>query len=84
MKKPGKAFRVLRYLSMVGQLGLGLVGPAVVFTLLGVWLCRTFGWGSWLIALLFLLGLLGGIVSTVRTVYAYHQITKKESESDED
>lgn len=74
--------RVLRHLGMVGQLGLGLVGPGVCGTLLGVWICRTFAVGSWLIALLLLLGIAGGIISTLRTLYAYREITRKEDESD--
>lgn len=82
MDSKNSLLRALRHIGMVGQLGLGLIGPAVVFTLIGVAICHYTGCGGWLIALLFILGLLGGIVTTIRTVFAYQQITKKEEERD--
>ena len=84
MDSKNSLLRALRHIGMVGQLGLGLVGPAVVFTLIGVAICHYTDCGGWLIALLFVLGLLGGIVATIRTVFAYQQITKKEEERIED
>ncbi len=50
----------MKMLIWMTQLGLSLVIPLTCFSLLGVWLHMSLGWGKWAVAAGILLGLLSG------------------------
>ncbi len=71
--------KVLRGIVLVGQLGISLMTPPVVMALLGVWLQRRFGLGTWVILLALLVGLLAAASSAVRF---YRRMTAAESKKE--
>lgn len=72
--------KVLRGIVLVGQLGISLITPPVVMALLGVWLQRRFGLGTWVILLTLLVGLLTAASSAVRF---YRRMTAAERKKEE-
>ena len=64
--------KVMSYLVWLTQLGLSVAVPLAGFVLLGVWLCRSRGWGAWVIPVGILLGLMGaagGLYSGFKTLH---------------
>ena len=49
----------LSLLVWLGQLGLSVAGPLAGFILLGVWLNKSLGWGSWTVWVGIILGVTG-------------------------
>ena len=63
----------LNMLIWVTQLGLSVVVPMAGFVLLGVWLCRSCGWGQWAIWA----GVILGIYSAVEGLRASLKILER-------
>lgn len=64
--------KALRYLVWLTQLGLSVAVPLAGFIFLGVWLHNSKGWGGWTVAagiLLGLMGAVGGLVDSFRTLH---------------
>jgi hypothetical protein len=53
-------------LAMVGQLGITLIVPILLFTFLGVWLSERFSLGVWVIILGVFIGLLTAFCSFIQ------------------
>ncbi len=71
-------FRFLNALVWLTQLGLSAAGPPVVFILLGSWLHKSLGWGSWTVTVGVILGVLGAIGGLISSFQALHRLAKKE------
>lgn len=56
MAQPSPRFRVLSGILAVGQLGISLVVPILLFTWLGVYLTERFSVGAWLTVLCVIVG----------------------------
>lgn len=65
-------------LVWVSQLGLSVAIPLAGFVLLGVWLNRQCGWGSWTIWAGILLGMLCAIQGFRNSLKAMAHLTKEE------
>lgn len=55
------AIKSLRLLPWLTQLGLSVAMPLAGFTILGVWLHRSIGWGQWVVWVALLLGITGAV-----------------------
>lgn len=58
MGQPTSRFRVLSGILAVGQLGISLIVPILLFTGLGVYLTDRFGLGAWLTVLCIVIGVI--------------------------
>ena len=58
--------KILNLLMWVGQFGLSIIFPMLLFLYLGVWLQNRFGFGTWIIIVFGILGLLT-TVSTAKS-----------------
>lgn len=56
--------KILRGISLVGQLGFTLITPPLLLVLLGSWLQSRFSLGSWIMVVCLLVGLLSSGVGT--------------------
>ncbi len=81
MKQKSK-WTTLKYLTYFTQIGLTLVVPPVLYTVLAWWCARRFGWGNWTV----LLGLLLGIATTIlemRKLMLFMEKQAKQSEQEQ-
>ena len=69
----------LSLLVWLGQLGLSVAGPLAGFILLGVWLNKSLGWGSWTVWVGIILGVMGAIGGLKDTIQSMDRIIKKRS-----
>ena len=76
------AFRNLSALTLITQLGISVATPAVVMTLLGVWICDKTGVGSWLIAVFAILGVCAGMITLIRSLKIIASQISKDDETD--
>ncbi len=67
MAQPSSRFRALSGILAVGQLGISLVVPILLFTALGVWLSDRFGIGAWLTVLCIVVGVITAGCTFYRT-----------------
>lgn len=67
MAQPSSRFRVLSGILAVGQLGVSLIVPILLFTALGVWLSDRFGIGAWLTVLCIVAGVITAGCTFYRT-----------------
>lgn len=67
MAQPSSRFRVLSGILAVGQLGVSLIVPILLFTALGVWLSDRFGIGAWLTVLCIVVGVITAGCTFYRT-----------------
>ncbi len=74
------AFKGLRYLVWLTQLGLSVAAPLAAFILLGVWLRNARGWGDWTVAVGILLGLLGAAGGLYNSFKLLNQMLKQDEE----
>ena len=58
--------KILNLLMWVGQFGLSIIFPMLLFLYLGVWLQNRFGFGLWIVIVCGIIGLLT-TVSTVKS-----------------
>ena len=58
-----KYMKIAQLIAMFGQLGFTLIAPPVVMALLAWWLQSRFGWGSWIMIVFLLIGLVTSAVS---------------------
>ena len=58
-----KYMKIARLIAMFGQLGFSLITPPVVMALLAWWLQSCLGWGSWIMIVFLLIGLITSAVS---------------------
>lgn len=58
-----KYMKIAQMIAMFGQLGFSLITPPVVMALLAWWLQSRFGWGSWIMIVFLLIGLITSAVS---------------------
>ena len=58
-----KYMKIAQLIAMFGQLGFTLITPPVVMALLAWWLQSRFGWGSWIMIVFLLIGLVTSAVS---------------------
>ena len=70
--------KVLRYLVWLTQLGLSVAVPLAGFILLGVWLHNSKGWGGWTVPVGILLGLLGGVGGLVNSFKTLNHMMKQD------
>ena len=63
---PGGIMKILSLLMWVGQFGLSIIFPMLMFLYLGVWIQNRFSLGIWIIIVFGILGLLTTI-STVKS-----------------
>lgn len=79
-------FKVVRLVTMFGQLGFTLITPPVVMALLGWWLQRRLGLGTWVMLMALLIGLVTSGVSAwkfyLRVIGPEKNRTKKEDPTD--
>lgn len=66
--------KVLRSLVWVTQLGLSVVTPIVAFVLLAVWLHNRFSWGTWVIWVGVILGIVGTVGALRNSLRAIHHL----------
>ncbi len=59
-------FRIIRLVTMFGQLGFTLITPPVLMALLGWWLQRRFELGTWIMLVCILIGLVTSGVSAYK------------------
>lgn len=67
MAQPSSRFRALSGILAVGQLGISLIVPILLFTALGVWLSDRFGIGVWLTVLCIVVGVITAGCTFYRT-----------------
>ncbi len=76
--------KVLRAVSVMGQLGFTLLTPPLVLTLLAWWLEDRFGLGPWVMILAMVIGLITSAVSAYqfyrRVLVSVHQKEQKQEE----
>lgn len=77
-----KYMKVLRLLTMFGQLGFTLITPPVVMALLGWWLQRRFDLGTWIMLVALLIGLLTSANSAYRFYLRVMGSEKKKAEAE--
>ena len=58
-----KYMKIAQLIAMFGQLGFTLITPPVVMALLAWWLQSRLGWGSWIMIVFLLIGLITSAVS---------------------
>ena len=58
-----KYMKIAQLIAMFGQLGFSLITPPVVMALLAWWLQSRLGWGSWIMIVFLLIGLITSAVS---------------------
>lgn len=58
-----KYMKIAQMIAMFGQLGFTLITPPVVMALLAWWLQSRLGWGSWIMIVFLLIGLVTSAVS---------------------
>lgn len=66
----------IQLLIWLTQLGLSTAAPLAGFILLGIWLHRHFGWGSWVIVVGILLGIICAIDGLRISLKAMGRIAK--------
>lgn len=67
-------------LVWLSQLGLSVTVPLGGFILLGVWLHNRFGWGSWIIVICTILGVICAVDGLRSSLKAMDRIAKNEAE----
>lgn len=72
--------KALRYLVWLTQLGLSVAVPLAGFIFLGVWLHNSKGWGGWTVAAGILLGLMGAVGGLVNSFRTLNQMLKQDEE----
>ncbi len=72
----------LTLLVLMGQLGLSVALPLVGFIVLAVWLRDSFGWGSWVVLLGTLLGLITAIDGLVHILKTMARVSKGKKKED--
>ena len=79
--------RVMKAVSIMGQLGFTLITPPLVMTLLGWWLQDRFGLGAWVMVLTMAIGLITSAVSAYqfyrRILVSAHKKAQKEEQKQE-
>lgn len=75
--------KVLRGIVLVGQLGISLITPPVVMALLGSWLQRRFGLGTWVMLAAIVVGLLTSGTSAYHFCRRVMDSAKKEEDRGE-
>lgn len=70
-------------LIWIPQFGISVVFPLIGFVMLAVWLQESKGWGSWVIWIGILFGLITAAVGFRDTVRAMMQMTGKKEEKQE-
>ena len=70
--------KILSLLMWVGQFGLSIIFPTLLFLLLGVWLQNKFAFGIWI---LILCGILGLLTSYSTTKSCLHSLRKAAEEA---
>ena len=68
----------MTYLVWLTQLGLSVATPLVGFILLGAWLHKSRGWGGWVVAVGIALGLLGAVGGLINSFRTLHRLTRQE------
>lgn len=63
----------------ITQLGISTAAPLAGFTLLGLWLRRRFGLGSWVVVVGCVIGLIGAVSGLRNSLKAMEQMDKKNS-----
>ena len=66
-------------LVWISQLGLSVAVPLAGFILLGVWLHNRFGWGSWIIAVCALIGIVCAVDGLRSSLKAMERLAHKET-----
>ncbi len=66
--------KALQALVWVTQLGLSVVAPLVCFVLPAVWLRERFHFGSWVVFLGVILGILGAVGGLINALKALHRL----------
>lgn len=71
----------LTLLVWLTQFGTSVVAPLAGFVLLAVWLRNTFGWGSWVIWVGIVLGVICALDGFLSSIKHLSRLSKKKNES---
>lgn len=80
MKKNTEWISIAKGLASITQLGLSIIIPIVLCTLLGVFLKNKFGIPDYVVVILTLLGVFSGISSAVSYLKSFLKQTEKEDQ----
>lgn len=72
----------LHLLIWIGQLGLSVVVPLGGYLLLAIWLHNHFGWGTWVIWVGVVLGVVNAILGFRDSLKAMEKIAPKQKQTD--
>ena len=71
--------KILSLLMWVGQFGLSIIFPTLLFLMLGVWLQAKFSLGIWILILCGILGLLTSISTTKSCLHSLRKAAEEAS-----
>ncbi len=71
----------MKLLIWLTQLGLSLIVPLASFTLLGLWLHSSLGWGRWVLVAGMVLGIITGVQSLWSAVKIMARMEKPREEN---
>ena len=71
--------KILSLLMWVGQFGLSIIFPTLLFLMLGVWLQTKFSLGIWILILCGILGLLTSISTTKSCLHSLRKAAEEAS-----
>ena len=75
--------KLIRTMTLLGQLGFTLITPPVVMALLGWWLQSRFGLGVWVMLICLVIGLLTAAASALRFYRRVMAQMQKRAEAEE-
>lgn len=75
--------KILSLLMWVGQFGLSIIFPTLLFLLLGVWLQNKFTLGIWILILCGILGLLTSYSTTKSCLHSLRKAAEEASDKKE-
>jgi len=75
--------KILSLLMWVGQFGLSIIFPMLLFLYAGVWVQNRFGLGSWIMIVFGILGLLTTISTTRSCLHSLRKAAEEASSSRE-
>lgn len=78
MKANKKIYNSLKYMSMISQLGISVIAPAIVCIWGAIWLKSKFNLGDWVVLVGIFLGLASGICSFINYMKMFLRDVEKE------
>ena len=79
-----KVYNSLKYISMITQLGIAVITPAILCTFGAIWLKNKFGLGDWIVIAGIILGIASGFYSLISYMQMFLRDARKDQQEYED